>query len=60
VVFAADAIGAAIGLLISFFVPIVFGFSWFFVAATTVFLITLIATYRFFRNLEMVEEEVRY
>ena len=58
VVFAADAIGAALGLLISFFVPIVFGFSWFFVAATTVFLITLIATYRFFQDLELVEGEV--
>ena len=58
VVFAADAIGAALGLLISFFVPIVFGFSWFFVAATTVFLITLIATYRFFKGLELLEGEL--
>jgi len=56
VVFAADAIGAAIGLLISFFIPIVFGFDWFFVAGTAVFFITLIATYLFFRDLEPVEQ----
>ena len=29
-VFAADSIGAAIGSMASFFIPIVFGFSWFF------------------------------
>ncbi len=36
-VFAADSIGAAAGSLASFFIPIVFGFSWFFVFATMMF-----------------------
>jgi spermidine synthase len=48
-VFAADAIGAAIGSLVSFFIPIVLGFSWFFVFATAIFWATAIATYLFFR-----------
>ena len=56
VVFAADAIGAALGLLVSFFVPIVFGFSLFFVVSTLVFIITLIVTYRFFQDLTMPPE----
>ena len=49
-VFAADSIGAAIGSLVSFFIPIVFGFSWFFVFATVIFWATALATYLFFRN----------
>ncbi len=49
-VFAADSIGAAIGSLVSFFIPIVFGFDWFFVFATVIFWATAIATYLFFRN----------
>jgi len=49
-VFAADSIGAAIGSLASFFIPIVFGFSWFFAFATVIFWATAIATYLFFRN----------
>jgi hypothetical protein len=35
----------------SFFIPIVFGFSWFFVFATAMFWTTALATYVFFRNL---------
>jgi hypothetical protein len=51
-VFAADSIGAAAGSLASFFIPIVFGFSWFFVFATIMFWATAMATFLFFRNLE--------
>ena len=51
-VFAADSIGAAIGSLASFFIPIVFGFNWFFVFATVMFWATAMVTYTFFRNLE--------
>ena len=47
-VFAADSIGAAIGSMVSFFVPIVLGFEWFFVIATLVFWLTAVAIYRFF------------
>jgi hypothetical protein len=50
-VFAADSIGAAIGSMASFFIPIVFGFSWFFAFATAMFWLTAAATYLFFRNL---------
>ena len=50
-VFAADSIGAAIGSMASFFIPIVFGFSWFFAFATAMFWLTAVATYLFFRNL---------
>jgi hypothetical protein len=50
-VFAADSIGAAIGSLTSFFIPIVFGFEWFFVTATILFWATAFATYLFFRRL---------
>ncbi|MGD8615375.1 MAG: hypothetical protein PVI91_06885 [Gammaproteobacteria bacterium] len=50
-VFAADSIGAAIGSMASFFIPIVFGFSWFFVFATAMFWTTALATFVFFRNL---------
>ena len=50
-VFAGDAIGAAIGSMASFFIPIVFGFGWFFVFATAMFWVTAAATYVFFRDL---------
>ncbi|UCB55097.1 MAG: hypothetical protein JSW45_00710 [Thiotrichales bacterium] len=53
-VFAADSIGAAIGSLASFFIPIVFGFSWFFVFATFMFWATAMVTFLFFRNLNVV------
>jgi hypothetical protein len=51
-VFAADSIGAAIGSMASFFIPIVFGFNWFFVFATVMFWATAFVTYLFFRNLK--------
>jgi hypothetical protein len=50
-VFAGDAIGAAIGSMASFFIPIVFGFTWFFAFATVMFWATAVATYLFFRTL---------
>ena len=50
-VFAADSIGAAIGSMASFFIPIVFGFNWFFVFATAMFWVTALVTFIFFRNL---------
>jgi hypothetical protein len=50
-VFAGDAIGAAIGSMASFFIPIVFGFTWFFAFATAMFWATAVATYLFFRTL---------
>ena len=53
-VFAADAIGAAIGSMASFFIPIVFGFSWFFTFATAIFWVTALATFLFFRDLKQV------
>lgn len=49
-IFAADSIGAAIGSMTSFFIPIVFGFDWFFIFATVMFWITAFAVYRFFRH----------
>jgi hypothetical protein len=51
-VFAADSIGAAVGSMASFFIPIVFGFSWFFVFATAMFWATALVTFLFFRNLD--------
>ncbi len=51
-VFAADSIGAAVGSMASFFIPIVFGFNWFFVFATVMFWATAFVTFLFFRNLE--------
>ena len=62
VVFAADAIGSAIGMMLSFFVPIVFGFNWFFVIGTAVFLITVMGTYLFFKDLktENTDKAVSY
>jgi hypothetical protein len=53
-VFAADSIGAAIGSMASFFIPIVFGFNWFFVFATLMFWTTALVTFLFFRNLNTV------
>ncbi len=50
-VFAADSIGAAIGSLASFFIPIVFGFDWFFMFASMMFWTTAIITFLFFRGL---------
>ncbi len=50
-VFAADSIGAAIGSLASFFIPIVFGFNWFFAFAAAMFWATAMVTFLFFRNL---------
>lgn len=52
VVFAADAIGSAIGMMVSFFVPIVFGFNWYFVVGTVVFWATVVGTYLFFKDLK--------
>ncbi len=51
-VFAADSVGAAAGSMASFFIPIVFGFNWFFVFATFMFWATAVVTYLFFRNLK--------
>jgi len=51
-VFAADSIGAAIGSMASFFIPIVFGFDWFFVFASIIFWATALVTFLFFRNLQ--------
>jgi hypothetical protein len=51
-VFAADSIGAAIGSMASFFIPVVFGFDWFFIFATVTFWVTALATFLFFRNLK--------
>jgi len=53
-VFAADSIGAAIGSLASFFIPIVFGFDWFFATATIMFWATALATFLFFRRLPAI------
>ena len=49
-VFAADSVGAALGSMASFFIPIVFGFDWFFVFATVIFWCTALAIFQFFRN----------
>jgi hypothetical protein len=51
-VFAADSIGAAIGSMAAFFIPIVFGFDWFFVVASITFWATALVTFVFFRNLK--------
>ena len=52
-VFAADSVGAAIGSMASFFIPIVFGFGWFFIFATVIFWGTALIVFRFFRNLKI-------
>ena len=53
-VFAADSIGAAIGSMTSFFIPIVLGFNWFFVIATVMFWVTVVTMYAFFRKQDNV------
>ena len=57
-VFAADSIGAAAGSMASFFIPIVFGFNWFFVFATVMFWATALATFLFFRNVDTAPAHV--
>lgn len=57
-VFAADSIGAAIGSMASFFIPIVFGFNTFFLFASVMFWLTSLATYLFFRNLDALPARV--
>jgi hypothetical protein len=52
-VFAADSVGAAFGSMASFFIPIVFGFDWFFLFATVIFWGTALIVFQFFRNLEI-------
>jgi hypothetical protein len=52
-VFAADSVGAAVGSMASFFIPIVFGFDWFFLFATVVFWVTALVMFQFFRNLKV-------
>ena len=55
-VFAADSIGAAIGSLASFFIPIVFGFNWFFMFAMVLFWATAMVAFLFFRNLSPADQ----
>jgi hypothetical protein len=54
-VFALDALGAASGSIVAFFVPIAFGFDYYFPFAAGVFLATLAANQIFFRGLGPVE-----
>ena len=58
-VFAADSIGAALGSMISFFIPIVLGFHWFFAIATLVFWITAVSVFGFFRRGPGLEPTLR-
>ncbi len=51
-VFAMDAIGAGLGSMCAFFLPIAFGFSSFFSVAGAVFLATAFFTWRFYRGTE--------
>jgi len=48
-VFAMDAVGAAAGSALAFFIPIAFGFSWFFPVGCIVFASTAFFTWRFCR-----------
>jgi hypothetical protein len=48
-VFAMDALGAAIGSAVAFFIPIAFGFSVFFPIGAAVFAVTSFSTWRFCR-----------
>jgi hypothetical protein len=57
-VFAADSIGAALGSMASFFIPIVFGFDQFFIFATVMFWATALVTFLFFRNLNEVPAKI--
>ena len=50
IVFAMDAIGAAIGSMLSFFIPIAFGFSTYFPIAASVFFLTALCTWLFYRG----------
>ena len=50
-VFALDAIGAGLGSMLAFFLPIAFGFSAFFPVAGGIFLLTCCASWLFFRPL---------
>ena len=50
-VFAMDAVGAAIGSAVAFFMPIAFGFSRFFPIAALAFILTAVMTWRFCRGL---------
>ena len=49
-VFAMDAVGAGLGSMTAFFLPIAFGFDIFFPVAAGVFVLTSICTYLFFRR----------
>lgn len=49
-VFAMDAVGAALGSMIAFFLPIAFGFHVFFPVGAGLFLLTALATWLFFRR----------
>jgi hypothetical protein len=49
-VFAMDAVGAALGSLTAFFIPIALGFSYFFPTTCALFMVTDLATYLFFRK----------
>ena len=49
-VFAMDAVGAGLGSMTAFFLPIAFGFDTFFPVAAGVFVLTSICTYLFFRR----------
>ena len=49
-VFAMDAVGAGLGSMTAFFLPIAFGFDTFFPVAAGVFMLTSICTYLFFRR----------
>ena len=51
-VFALDAIGAATGSLLAFFIPIAAGFDVFYPLAAGVFLVTTLGAFWFFRGLE--------
>ena len=49
-VFAMDAVGAALGSMVAFFLPIAFGFDVFFPVGAAVFIVTCIASFFFFRE----------
>ena len=49
-VFAMDAVGAGLGSMTAFFLPIAFGFDTFFPVAAGVFVLTSVCTYLFFRR----------
>ena len=49
-VFAMDALGAAWGSMVAFFLPIAFGFRFFFPVGSAIFLLTALSAYLFFRR----------